>query len=140
MQYCSMKQRTTLLVVGSIIVGVLVIVGVLTMVNKSSATPNQSSNNTAVLGADGQQTIEITARGGYSPRYVEAQANTPVTLVMKTRNAYDCSIALVIPKLKVRQNLPITGDTPFAIPPQAPGTEITGTCTMGMYFFKIKFI
>jgi hypothetical protein len=35
--------------------------------------------------------------------------------------------------------LPMSGLTEIEIPPQAPGTTLTGTCAMGMYRLNIKF-
>jgi plastocyanin domain-containing protein len=89
--------------------------------------------------AEGQQILEITAKGGYSPSSQIAKAGVPATLKVKTQDSFDCSSVLVIPALHYRAHLPMTGTTDIPIPPQAPGTELTGTCGMGMYSFNIKF-
>lgn len=108
-----------------------------------SGPSDSKSDSESVQGALMQgdtQVIEITAKGGYSPRSVTAKANTKTTLNMKTLNTYDCSVALIIRDLKVNETLPTNGTKTYEIPPQQPGTEIVGNCSMGMYGFKIKFI
>lgn len=96
----------------------------------------------SVQGANMQgdtQVIEVLAKGGYSPRVINAKANTKTVLNMKTVNTYDCSLALVIRSLSINETLPTNGLKSYEIPPQKPGSEIIGNCSMGMYGFKIKF-
>lgn len=88
---------------------------------------------------DGTQVINVTAKGGYSPRIIQAKANTPTVLKMSTKGTFDCSAAFTIPELKVNKFLPASGVSEFPIPPQVPGEEIKGLCSMGMYSFTIKF-
>jgi len=109
----------------------------------SGSSQNNTSNNSGnVKGATMQgdtQIIEIVAKGGYSPRVVNAKANTKTTLNMKTINTYDCSSALIIKDLGVNDSLPQNGIKSYTIPPQKSGTVISGNCSMGMNGFKIKF-
>lgn len=93
-----------------------------------------------VVISEGIQYIDLTAKGGYSPRELTAKANINTVLRVKTSGTFDCSSALVIPKLNYRNNLPPTGITEIKIPPQDQNTEMRGTCSMGMYKFNIKFI
>lgn len=88
---------------------------------------------------DGQQIIEISAKGGYRPRVTTAKANTPTLLHVRTDGTFDCSTALTIPAIGYRTSLPPTGVTSVTIPPQPPGTTIKGLCSMGMYSFSMKF-
>jgi plastocyanin domain-containing protein len=113
--------------------------------NKPSATINTSNgtaNGTtpAITTTGDTQVININAKGGYYPRAVEAKANMESTLAIITKNTFDCSSALIIPKLGIEKNLPVSGKTEFKIPPQAPGTVIEGACSMYMYTFQIKFV
>lgn len=85
------------------------------------------------------QIVEVTARGGYSPRLISAKAGVPMTLRMITNGTYDCSSAFTIPSLKYRTNLPATGVTEIQVPPQAAGSTLQGLCQMGMYSFAIRF-
>jgi len=85
------------------------------------------------------QVIEISAKGGYSPRETTAKAGTPTTLKIKTSGTFDCSSALTIPKLGYQTNLPPSGETVVDVPPQKAGTVLTGLCSMGMYSFTIRF-
>lgn len=93
----------------------------------------------SVLTEDNRQIIEIAAKGGYFPALTLARAEMPAILRVSTSGTYDCSSALVIPALGFRQFLAATGVVEVEIPPQPPGTKISGVCTMGMYGFEIRF-
>lgn len=100
-----------------------------------------SPTSESVYTENGAQIIEIKAKGGYSPRLIEAKANKPTKLRVVTENTFDCSLALIIPELEVSEMLPMTGITEFELPNKAPGSELVGMCSMGgMYYFKINFI
>ena len=105
----------------------------------NSKTETDNNQVLGIVEENNKQIIEITAKGGYSPRVVEAKANKETILKIKTNNTFDCSSSLVISDLNVRKNLPSTGMTEFNIPSQKSGTELVGNCSMGMYGFKIKF-
>jgi len=85
------------------------------------------------------QTLEITAKGGYSPVSSELKAEAPAILHIITNSTFDCSSSLTIPALDYRTHLPMTGTTEISIPPQPAGTTLTGLCGMGMYSFTIHF-
>lgn len=101
-----------------------------------STTPETAN----VFMEDDIQIIEITAKGGYSPRVTEAKANVPTELRMITENTYDCSSALVIPDLSYSGYLPFSGITEIEIPAQEAGTTLQGLCSMGMFQFQIEFV
>ena len=86
-----------------------------------------------------RQYIDITARGGYSPRKVVATAGMPTTLRMKTENTFDCSMALVIPALKYQSYLEPSGDEEIEIPPELAQGTLEGLCSMAMYRFEVVF-
>jgi plastocyanin domain-containing protein len=86
------------------------------------------------------QIITMNAKGGYSPRFITARAGVPTILRVVTKNTFDCSTALVINQLKVSKNLPPNGNTDIPIMAQTAGAEISGTCSMGMYSFRLTFI
>lgn len=86
-----------------------------------------------------RQIIDITAKGGYNPRNIQAKANLPTVLRVNTNNTYDCSASLVIPKLGYRKFLESTGVEEIVLnEDQAQGT-LQGLCSMGMYSFKVEF-
>lgn len=87
---------------------------------------------------NGKQVVEITARGGYSPRKTTAKAGVPTTLRMNTNGSYDCSVALRIPKLNIAKNLEPTAVTEIDIGTPVAGV-MRGICGMGMYSFEINF-
>lgn len=88
---------------------------------------------------DGKQEIDITARGGYNPRNIQAKANTPLTIHMKTKSTFDCSSSVLIPALDYSDSLPATGTVDIPVPAQTAGTTLRGMCGMGMYNFNIVF-
>lgn len=100
----------------------------------------ESATNTNVRIENGQQIVEINAKGGYSPRTTTVQAGMPTILKVKTEGTYDCSSALTILALNYRKTLAATEVTDIEIPAQEAGTSIQGVCAMGMYNFSINFI
>lgn len=91
------------------------------------------------IDSTGKQIIEIEARGGYSPEEIIAKADVETVLRVNTRNTFDCSSAITIPKLNIQRNLPVTGSTDFDIGVHQKGEKLSGSCSMGMYGFVINF-
>lgn len=122
-----------------IIIVILVIFawGFFIFLNKSQSSSPQNSNVVSTSGD--KQIIDLTAKGGYSPKFIEADANKETILRVSTNNTFDCSSAFTIPSLGINKILPANGKTEFNIPAQSSDSEIDGTCSMGMYSFKIKF-
>ena len=96
-------------------------------------------NETAVSVVDGKQLIDITAKGGYSPRVILASAGVPTTLRVNTKGTFDCSASLVIPKLQYQKFLSPTGTEEIPISAEEAQGTMQGLCSMGMYNFQIKF-
>jgi len=88
---------------------------------------------------DDVQYVTLTAKGGYSPRVSEAQAGVPTKLVMKTDGTYDCSLSLVIRSIGYQKVLSQTGEEIIDLGTPEAGTSLEGTCSMGMYSFKINY-
>ena len=121
-------------------IGVVLIAGAIHLrstANFKSADAGTSGNN--VTYQDDQQIIAITAKGGFTPSNTVAKAGMPTTLKITTNGTFDCSASLVIPSLNYEKLLPTTGLTEIEIPAQEKGKTISGTCSMGMYSFSIKF-
>jgi sulfite exporter TauE/SafE len=76
---------------------------------------------------------------GYSPKRLYARAGEPILLNVVTDNTYSCARDFVIPALGVEKLLPQSGTVPVDIPPQAAGTVMRFTCSMGMYTGEIIF-
>ncbi len=113
---------------------IVLIIAIVFSINNTAPTTAQ---NVSIV--NGQQIIEISAKGGYSPAVTEAQANLPTTIKINTRGTFDCSAALSIPTLAFQQTLPFNGVTEIPLTAsQATGT-LQGRCSMGMYGFKINF-
>ena len=123
-------------VIISIVVSVLLVGGAFWLSARSSGGGGGSVTATIVGGV---QYVDITAKGGYSPRVIEAKAGMPTVLRMKTSGTFDCSASLVIPKLSYQKFLQPSGTEEINIPgEQAQGT-MQGLCSMGMYNFQIRF-
>jgi uncharacterized protein len=111
----------------------------------AAATPGAAaSNSTGLSGAFGPQarpgTVVINvSSNGYSPQVARAQANIPLKLEMVSKEAYSCARSLVIPSLNVQQLLPESGTVTIDIPPQAAGSKLFYSCSMGMYSGVIEF-
>ena len=88
---------------------------------------------------DGRQIIDISAKGGYSPRIVEAKAGVPTVLRVRTNGTFDCSASLVIPALSYRAFLKPAGVEEIAISVEEAQGTLQGLCSMGMYNFQIIF-
>ncbi|KKW34599.1 MAG: Copper-transporting P-type ATPase (Modular protein) [Candidatus Giovannonibacteria bacterium GW2011_GWA2_53_7] len=104
-----------------------------------ASKPAGVDNETAVSVVDGKQLVDITAKGGYSPRVILAKAGVPTTLRVNTRGTFDCSASLVIPKLQYQKFLSPTGTEEIPIPAEQAQGTMQGLCSMGMYNFQIKF-
>lgn len=124
--------RTALLFCG-VFVGLLVLTVAL-RTNMSGGTVTGEA-----IVENGRQTIDIAAKGGYTPNYIEAKAGVPTDLRVLTNGTYDCSSSILIPSLGYQKMLEATGvETVSLTAEQAQGT-LEGTCGMGMYRFQIAF-
>lgn len=125
------------------LVSVAILIGGALMLSDNSegpATPVRANANfgEAVI-ENGVQYIDITARGGYSPRVTKAKAGIPTVIRMETKNSYDCSIALVIPDIEYQSYLPQSGITEIEVPVEKAQGTLRGMCSMAMYNFEIDF-
>lgn len=134
-------KKSTLSGIGIMAIALTIVaVGLGFLVLQNSGEKNSSPSTEVVSIMGDTQYIDISAKGGYSPNLIEAQAEIKTVLRVSTKNTFDCSAALTIPSLNVKENLPANGKTEISIDAQDKGSEIDGTCSMGMYGFKIKFI
>ncbi len=104
--------------------------------SKPSAQQNEpAADNVSIVG--GQQIIDITAKGGYTPRTSTAKAGIPTILRFHTSGTFDCSSYIRIPSMGLSKNLPSTGT--MDIPVDAKVGALIGMCGMGMYPFQVNF-
>ena len=118
----------------------LVIVGWAFWLVSSRQSADEATPTQAAIITDGTQTIDITAKGGYSPRVMVAKAGVPTVLRVATNGTFDCSSSIVIPKLAYQKFLKPTGTEDIAISAEQAQGTLQGTCSMGMYSFQIKFL
>lgn len=124
-----------IIIVLAIAVGVS---GIIIFAGKGGFSSQEKTQNSISID-NGTQVINMTARGGYSPRKTIAQANMPTVIRVNTEGTFDCSSALRIPKLGYAEQLPSSGVTDIVVPPQKSGSVVRGLCAMGMYSFEIQF-
>jgi plastocyanin domain-containing protein len=111
------------------------------LLKNSGATIDQNLQLTQNLVEEkGALVLPMTANAGFTPNEFVVPAGKSVILRVSTENTFDCSNYISIPKIDVRQQLPITGSTDIAIVAQSKGTELEGSCSLNLYKFKIKYI
>lgn len=95
----------------------------------------------AIPNADGTQSIQITARNGYEPSHIQAEAGKPLLLEFYRDETaeHTCVSELVIPEAGVDTALPPKELKIIRIEPQKPG-EMTFKCGMDMIHGKITFL
>ncbi len=118
-----------------IITTVLIGGALILTLNKPSAQNEPAANNVSIV--DGQQIIDITAKGGYTPRTSTAKAGIPTILRFHTSGTFDCSSYIRIPSMGLSKNLPSTGTVD--VPVDAKAGALIGMCGMGMYPFQVNF-
>lgn len=132
------NQNSALVFIGIV---VIVIIGfcALAWPKNSSTSQVQGTSTDNITISDNQQIIEVTVRGGYSPRSMTAKAGIPTILRMKSDGAYGCERAFGIRSLGISKTLPSSGNTDIDLGSQVAGTKLKGSCSMGMYSFVINF-
>lgn len=108
----------------------------LTQSNQTQPTTSSPTKSNVSI-VDGQQIIEIKAKGGYMPRVSTAKAGIPTVLKFDTQGTFDCSSAVTIPSMNISKNLPPSGVTEISLGELKEGV-LNGTCGMGMYPFQIN--
>lgn len=127
-----MKATAISIILASVLIG-----GIIVLSASENTDSGKEINNVSIV--DGVQIINISAKGGYSPKVTTAKADIPTVIKVETRGTFDCSSALVIPSIGYRTNLTPSGVTDIEIPPQKVGTKFQGLCAMGMYNFVVNF-
>lgn len=126
-----MNKYTT----ASLIVSAALIFGAYLLVGGSGA-PLDSS---AVTMENGTQVITIEAKNGYSPQNIAAKAGVPSVIRFVTKDTYDCSASVTIPKLGFNKLLSSTDSVEVPVSKEIAQGTLNGTCGMGMKNFKIQF-
>jgi len=125
----------------SILVVAVFIGGALFATRHGSTTYGDTDRGVAVNNftiVDGKQIVEIHAKGGFLPLKSIAKAGMPTILRFDTNGTFDCSSAVLIPKLGIRKSLPLSGITDIDLGTPKVGV-LQGMCGMGMYPFEIEF-
>lgn len=118
-----------------ITLGLVVALGIVFLGGGSKSQETAGQN---VEVKDGVQHINITARGGYTPRKSIAKSGIPTVLRFNTNGSFDCSSSVRIPSMNITKMLAQTGSTDIDLGNSKLGT-LQGTCGMGMYSFEVEF-
>lgn len=118
-----------------ITLGLVVALGIVFLGGGSKSQETAGQN---VEVKDGVQYINITARGGYTPRKSIAKSGIPTVLRFNTNGSFDCSSSVRIPSMNITKMLAQTGSTDIDLGNSKLGT-LQGTCGMGMYSFEVEF-
>ena len=109
---------------------------VMLSLNRPGVENDVPADNVSIV--DGQQIIDITAKGGYTPRTTTAKAGIPTIIRFHTTGTFDCSTAVRIPSMGISTYLPSTGTKDIVITNPQAG-PLKGMCGMGMYPFQVNF-
>lgn len=82
--------------------------------------------------------IAITSRG-YFPNYIKVKKGLPVTITLRSQDAYSCASAFRIPSLGIGRNLQPNEIQEITFTPEQIG-QIPFSCSMGMYRGVIEVI
>ncbi len=108
-----------------------------------NAAPAQGAGElTGAFGPPATASNAITinvANSGYRPKISHAKPDQPLQLSLVSNETYTCALAFVIQSLGVEKMLPSTGRVVIDIPPQAAGSKLFYSCSMGMYSGVIVF-
>ena len=129
-----MKSTTIAILSAAIIIG-----GAIFLTSKGRATTadaGPAANNVTMV--DGKQIIDVTVKGGYSPKKSVAKAGVPTILRFTTNGTFDCTSGVRIPSMGISKTLPSTGTTDIDIGSPTVAT-LQGVCSMGMYPFEVDF-
>lgn len=106
--------------------------------SNNSSLINQITNNVTLK--EQVQYITIESGGGFKPEVTIAKSGIKTILTLKNNGKLDCSNSVKIPDLGIQNDLiELNGKNEYEISNPKEG-EFNGSCAMGMYDFKIKFI
>jgi uncharacterized protein len=111
----------------------------LTNIMASAKNSQPASASSSLPQSDGIRLYLAANGNGYFPQRLNAKAETEITLNIVTNQTYSCARDFVIPSLGIEKLLPETGTVTITIPPQAAGTQMRFSCSMGMYTGEIIF-
>jgi plastocyanin domain-containing protein len=120
-------------------VGIILIGGAFWLVSTKHQEGSVDTEIPTATIVDGNQYVDITAKGGYSPRIVIAKAGVKTVLRITTNGTFDCSASVVIPKLSYQKFLQSSGIAEIPITSEQATGTLQGLCSMGMYSFQVRF-
>ena len=82
------------------------------------------------------QEIKVTVKGEYSPDRIVVKKDRPVRLLFYREDDSECTAQVVIPDLKVKQDLAVNQETSVEFVPDKEG-EFTFACGMDMMKGKL---
>ena len=131
-----MKKNSIII---SLIIVLLLVGGSLFLTKKNTPAEGGISPQYVSMEDDVQIVKVVVNAKGYTPNSVEAKAGIKTVLRMESQNSYGCERSLRIPSLEITEILPSQGTTDIDLGIPKEGENIFGSCSMGMYTFKISF-
>lgn len=99
-----------------------------------------SSNSVQGNNVATTQNVEIIISSrGYSPNYIKVKKGSPVTITLRSQDAYSCASAFRIPAWGIARNLQPNETETITFTPQEAG-QVPFSCSMGMYRGVIEVI
>jgi plastocyanin domain-containing protein len=135
------KDKVKLGLILIVLISILAFIGFIYIQNNVRQDLILASDVTSnVTNESGVQVIRIKAKEGFTPQITVARAGVKSILKIDASDVIDCSNSVSIPDLGVKNELIALNSTgEFEIANPKVGT-MNGSCSMGMYDFKIKFI
>ncbi|GAB4140434.1 MAG: hypothetical protein Fur0024_1690 [Patescibacteria group bacterium] len=130
-------QSKLLKIFGSIFAIVLIIFGSIILFSKDGS---KDFGDSVATTENGTQIITINVKNnGYSPNFIIAKAGIETIIRFKSKNSFSCGNSVEVPSFNFAKNLKPTDTYDMKIPPQKSGEIVKGRCSMGMYFFEVRF-
>jgi sulfite exporter TauE/SafE len=101
--------------------------------------PSSTTITTQNIPEATQTPLILVTSSGYVPNYIRVKKGLPVTLTLKSRDAYSCASAFRIPSLGIERDLAANATQTITFTPTELG-KIPFMCSMGMYRGVIEVI
>jgi plastocyanin domain-containing protein len=133
-----MNKITPIIIIIALTIGI--VIGIVFFGGESKESNSTTNTQTVqnIEKRDDIQYVTINAKGGYSPKVSNAEANIKTKLIVRTSDTYDCSAALIIRSIGYQKTLSQTGQEVIDLGTPQIGT-LQGICSMGMYNFSVNF-
>lgn len=85
---------------------------------------------------DGEQQVDVTVNGGYTPNVVVLRQGVPAQVVFQRKDPSACFDEVMLPDFGIHETLPVNTPHPIEIDTSKPG-EYSYACGMNMFHGKV---